>query len=395
MTWRQYGERLEENLQDLHARLHKGAYRPKPARRAYIPKADGRVRPLGIAAVEDKIVQAAVAQVLNAIYEQDFVGFSYGFRPGRSPHDALDALATAIKRRKVNWVLDADIRDFFSTVSHGWLEQFVGHRIADKRILRLIRQWMVAGVMEDGSLSWEQAGTVQGATISPLLANLYLHHVFDLWAQWWRRRHAKGEVYLIRFADDLVAGFEHREDAERFWADLRERFAKFGLELHQDKTRLIEFGRHAARNRAACGLGKPETFSFLGFTHICGKSRKGGFLLERHTDRTRLQEKLREVKAELRRRMHGSIIEQGAWLRRVVQGHFNYYGVPTNIRALGAFRKQVGRYWLTTLRRRSQRGSRLTWRRMDPRVRRWLPRARILHPWPDDRFDARLKVRTV
>jgi group II intron reverse transcriptase/maturase len=306
----------------------------------------------------------------------------------------LDALAVAIKRGSVNWVLDADIRDFFSTVSHEWLEQFVGHRIADKRILRLIHQWLRAGVMEDGLLAWEQAGTVQGATISPLLANLYLHHVFDLWANWWRQRNAKGEVYLIRYADDLIAAFEYREDAERFWAEVRERFVRFGLELHPDKTRLIEFGRHAAHDRAASGLGKPETFSFLGFTHICGKSKTGGFVLERHTDRTRMRGKLRAVKVELRRRMHRSIVEQGAWLRRVVQGHFNYYAVPTNIRALGAFRKQVGRLWLMTLRRRSQK-DRTTWAKMDPRIRRWLPHARISHPWPDERFDARLKVRTV
>lgn len=394
MTWQTYEQDLEAHLRDLHDRLHRGAYRPKPSRRVFIPKADGRLRPLGVVVVEDKVVQAAVAAVLSTVWEQDFVGFSYGFRPGRSPHDALDALAVAIKREKVNWVLDADIRDFFSTVSHEWMLRFVEHRIADKRILRLIKLWLAAGVMEDGTLTWPEQGTVQGATISPLLSNLYMHYVFDLWAQQWRRRNAKGVVCLVRFADDFIVGFEHREDAERFRAELADRFATFGLELNLDKTRVIQFGRFAALNRRERGLGKPETFSFLGFTHICGMARNGGFVLERHTDRGRLRGKLRAVKAELRRRMHHSIPEQGAWLRRVVQGHFNYYAVPTNIRALNAFRKQVGRHWLTTLRRRSQR-DRTTWAAMDRRIGRWLPRARISHPWPDDRFDARLKVRTV
>jgi group II intron reverse transcriptase/maturase len=341
VTWQSYEQDLEANLQDLHARLHRGAYRAKPSRRVFITKADGRLRPLGIAVLEDKVVQAAVARVLSAVWEQDFAGFSYGFRPGRSPHDALDALAVAIQQRKVNWVLDADIRDFFTTVSHEWMLEFVQHRIADKRILRLIKMWLAAGVVEDGLLSWEQAGTVQGATISPLLANLYLHYVFDLWARSWRGRNAKGDVCLVRFADDFVVGFEHRKDAERFWADLRERFAKFGLALHPDKTRLIEFGRFAAQNRRARGLGKPETFAFLGFTHMCAKRRSGSFVLKRQTDRDRLRRKLQEVKAELRRRMHHSIPEQGAWLRRVVQGHFRYYAVPMNIRALGSFRTQV------------------------------------------------------
>ncbi|MBI4728350.1 MAG: group II intron reverse transcriptase/maturase [Acidobacteria bacterium] len=395
VTWQQYGQDLEANLRDLHARLHRGAYRPKPSRRAYVSKANGRMRPLGIAAVEDKVVQAAVATVLSSVWEQDFIGFSYGFRPGRSPHDALDALAAAVKRGRVNWILDADVRDFFSAVSHEWTQRFVEDRIADPRILRLIRAWLTAGVMEDGKVTWEQAGTVQGATISPPLANLYLHHVFDRWAHEWRGRHARGKVYLVRFADDIIVGFEHREDAERFRGELRERLAAFDLELNPEKTRLIEFGRFAARNRAARGLGKPENFTFLGFTHICGTSRKGGFQLVRQTNRTRLRRKLREIRRELRRRMHASIPEQGAWLRRVVQGHFNYYAVPTNIHALSAFRKQVGRHWIRTLRRRSQRGRRLTWQRMYPWIDRCLPRARILHPWPEDRFDARLKARAV
>ena len=393
VTWQSYGQRLEENLHDLHARLHRGAYRAKPSRRVTISKADGRPRPLGIAALEDKIVQRAVVEVLNAVYEQDFLGFSYGFRPGRSQHDALDALAVAIKRRKVGWVLDADIRDLFGSLDRSWLLKFLGHRIADKRVLRLIQKWLSAGVIEDGAWTDNMQGTVQGASVSPLLANVYLHYVLDQWAQRWRKRHAHGDVVIVRWADDFIVGFEHREDAERFLADLRERFAEFALELNAEKTRLIEFGRSAARDRAQRGLGKPETFGFLGFTHICGKTRKGRFKLKRITDSKRMRAKLREVKTELMQRRHLPVPVQGQWLASVVRGHLAYYAVPDNIDAVTEFRTQATRHWFKALRRRSQR-SRLTWERMNRLSIRWLPPARILHPWPDDRFDVNTRGRS-
>jgi RNA-directed DNA polymerase len=393
VTWRDYGRDLEANLRGLHARVHRGAYRARPTRRVFIPKPDGRLRPLGVAALEDKILQRAVVEVLNAVYEEDFLGFSYGFRPGRSQHDALDALAVGVGHKKVNYVLDADLRDFFTRLDQGWLERFLEHRIADKRVLRLIQKWLRAGVIEDGEWSDTQEGTAQGASVSPLLSNVYLHYVFDLWADQWRRRHARGDVILVRFADDYVAGFEHREDAERFLADLRGRFAKFGLELHPDKTRLIEFGRFAAANRARRGDRKPETFEFLGFTHMCAKTRTGRFKVKRVTSKKKVRAKLREVKTEMRRRRHDPIPEQGRWLSNVLAGHYRYYAVPDNIHALSAFREQVTRSWLRSLRRRSQR-SRLTWTRMHLIADRWLPRPHILHPWPNTRFDARTQGRS-
>ena len=393
VTWGAYGQDLEANLQDLHARVHRGAYRAKPSRRAYIAKADGRARPLGIAAVEDKILQRAVVEVLNAIYEVDFVGFSYGFRPGRSPHQALDALAVGIDKKKVNWILDADIRGFYDAIDHGWMRTFVEHRIADKRVLRLIQKWLNAGVIEDGSWSTSEEGAPQGATASPLLANVYLHHVFDLWAQHWRKRQAHGDVIIVRFADDIVVGFQHRADAERFQADLVQRFARFNLELNTEKTRLIEFGRFAAENRRRRGLGRPETFAFLGFTHMCGKTRAGRFALRRKTIAKRMAAKLREVNALLEQRRHWPIAEQGQWLGSVVRGHTAYYAVPGNIAAVTAFRKQVTRHWGRSLRRRSQR-HRMTWQRMGRLEARWLPAARITHPWPNVRFDARTQGRS-
>jgi RNA-directed DNA polymerase len=388
ITWHEYGQDLESNLQALHARVHRGSYRAKPSRRVYIPKPDGRLRPLGVAALEDKILQRALVEVLNAVYEQDFLGFSYGFRPGRSPHDALDALAAGIMRKRVNWVLDLDFQDYFSSLDHRWLERFVEHRIADRRVLRLIKKWMAAGVIEDGSWTAADEGVPQGASASPLLANIYAHYVFDLWAHQWRRRHAHGDVVIVRFADDAVVAFEHREDAERFWADLRDRLATFGLEVNAEKTRLIEFGRHAARNREARGLGKPETFQFLGFTHICGKTRKSGrFKLKRITDRKRVRTKLHALKGEMRRRMHLPIPEQGRWLASVLRGHYQYYAVPENSEALNAFRKGIIRHWLRSLRRRSQRTT-VTWERMWRLADRWLPQTSILHPWPEQRFAA-------
>ena len=393
VTWEQYAQDLESNLVDLHRRLHCGAYRAKPSRRAYIPKADGRQRPLGVAALEDKLVQRAVVDVMNAIYEEDFLGFSYGFRPGRRQHDALDALATGILRKKVNWVLDADIRGFFDAISHEWLLRFVEHRIADPRMLRLIRKWLRAGVLEHGTWSMTEVGTPQGATVSPLLANLYLHYVFDLWIQRWRKTRARGEVIVVRYADDFIVGFQDGTDAQTFLHELRERLRTFGLELHPDKTRLIRFGKNARSNRRERGERKPETFDFLGLTHICGRTHSGRFLLERRTMRKRMRAKLREIKEELLRRRHRPVPEQGAWLRAVVRGYFAYHAVPTNIHSLVAFRTQVGRLWCRALRRRSQR-HRLNWTRMARYRETWLPRARILHPWPDQRFDARTQGRS-
>jgi RNA-directed DNA polymerase len=393
VRWEAYGQALETNLQDLHRRVHAGSYRARPSRRSYIPKVDGRLRPLGIASLEDKILQRAVAEVLNAVYESDFRGFSYGFRPGRNPHHALDALTVGIWRKKVNWVLDADIRDFFTSLDHGWLERFLEHRIADRRILRLIRKWLSAGVIEDGNWSQTVEGAPQGASASPLLANVYLHYVFDLWVDWWRRRHAHGEMIVVRWADDFIVGFEHQADAQRFLAELRERFAKFKLELHPDKTRLIEFGRFAAKNRQARGIGRPETFDFLGFTHICARMRDGRFWVRRITISKRMRAKLREVKDQLKRRRHQPIPEQGQWLASVVRGYRAYYAVPGNRTAVATFRTQVTKLWHEALERRSQR-TRIRWVRMDRLATRWLPPARVVHPFPEVRFRANTQGRS-
>ena len=389
VTWGSYEPDLEKRLLDLESRVHKGTYRAQPSKRAYIAKADGRQRPLGIAALEDKIVQQAVVTVLNQIYEEDFIGFSYGFRPQRSAHDALDALFVGIMRKPVNWVLDADIRGFFDTLDHEWLLKFVEHRIADPRILRLIRKWLRAGVSEDGVWSKTTVGTPQGAVISPLLANVYLHYVFDLWVQHWRGQQATGAVIVVRYADDIVVGFEHRSDAERFYAAWQQRLQQFGLELHPEKTRLIEFGCQANDHRQRRGEGKPDTFDFLGFTHICGKARKTNrFLVKRKTVRKRLTAKLQEVKAQLRRRWHDPVAETGQWLQAVVRGYFNYHAVSGNMDSLNSFRAQVIWQWRRALRRRSQR-SRMTWARFMKLVVRWLPSAKILHPYPNVRFDAK------
>jgi RNA-directed DNA polymerase len=388
VTWRGYGQNLGENLEDLHARVQRGAFRAVPSRRVLIPKPDGRQRPLGVASLEDKVLQRAVVEVLNAVYEEDFLGFSYGFRPGRSAHDALDALAVGIERRRVNWVLDADIRDFFGQLDRAWLERFLEHRIADRRVLRLIQKWLRAGVIERGEWSQTERGTAQGASVSPLLANVYLHYVFDLWAHQWRTRNATGDVILVRYADDYAAGFERREDAERFLADLRERFAEFGLELAEEKTRLIEFGRFAARDRERRGDPRPETFDFLGFTHICAKSKSRRFKLKRVTSKKKMRAKLRELKSEMRSRVHLPVPAQGRWLARVLTGHYRYYAVPDNSHALRAFRQAIAWLWLRALRRRSQR-HRLPLDRMRRLIDRWLPNPRILHPWPNARFAAK------
>jgi group II intron reverse transcriptase/maturase len=381
-TWREYGENLESNLEELSARLRRGAYRAKPVRRVYIAKADGRMRPLGVTALEDKIVQRATVEVMNAIYETDFLGFSYGFRPGKGQHNALDALYVGILTKKVNWVLDGDISSFFDGIDHEWLVKFIEHRIGDQRVMRLIRKWLNAGVLEEGRWTRSEEGTPQGGSASPLMANIFLHYVFDLWVHQWRRTKARGDVIVVRFADDFVVGFQHRSDAERYHKDLEERFAKFKLRLHPEKTRLIEFGYFAANNRKRRGQGKPETFNFLGFTHICGKKRSNGmFTVYRRTMSKRDRAKLKEIKAGLRRRMHEPVPQVGKWLKTVVEGHNRYYGVPSNRQALSSFRFQVARHWFQSLRRRSQR-TRLTWERMYRLIDRWLPPPRIHHPYP-------------
>jgi RNA-directed DNA polymerase len=388
LTWRDYEAGLEHHLEELHARVHRGAYRALPSRRVYIPKPDGRQRPLAVAALEDKIVQRATVAVLNTIYEEDFLGFSYGFRPGRGAHDALDALATGIGSRKVNFILDADIRAFFDTVSQEWLIRFVEHRIGDKRIIRLIQKWLKAGVLEDGVVTVSDRGTGQGSVVSPLLANIYLHYVFDLWAERWRQREASGDMIIVRYADDVVVGFEHEVDARRFLDEMHERLGKYSLSLHLEKTRLIEFGRHAAANRKRRGLGKPETFSFLGFIFISGKSRRGKFQIKRKSRPDRMRVKLQAIKQELRRRMHQPIPTQGKWLKQVVTGYLNYHAVPTNGRALATFRFRVIDLWTRTLRRRSQKDY-TAWEWVRRLANDFLPKARILHPWPEKRFAVR------
>jgi RNA-directed DNA polymerase len=388
-TWKEYGEDLEARLAGLHGRIHRGAYRALPSRRVWISKDDGRQRPLGIAALEDKVVQLAVGTVLNQILEEDFKGFSYGFRPGRSQHDALDALYVGITRKKVNWVLDLDIRSFFDKISHEWLVKFVEYRIADKRIVRLIQKWLKAGVMEQGQWFETEEGTPQGSVISPILANLYLHYVLDVWAEVWRKKVAQGDMIIVRYADDAVLGFQHREEAEKFLEQFRERLRKFGLELHPGKTRLIEFGRYAAERRKKRGEGKPETFNFLGFTHICGRSHKTGyFTVHRKTIGKRMAAKLKDIRQQLRRRLHMPIGDTVKWLQSVVRGYFQYHAIPGNEERLWAFRKDVLRLWLRQLRRRSQR-SRWTWAHFLERLGILLPAVAILHPYPDVRFDAK------
>jgi RNA-directed DNA polymerase len=387
VTWHEYETGLEERLVDLHGRVHRGAYRAQPSKRKYIEKSDGRLRPLGIAALEDKIVQAATVTILNQIYEEDFLGFSYGFRPGRSQHDALDALAFAIEHKKVNYILDCDIRSFFDNLDKSWLLQFVEHRVADPRILRLIQKWLKAGVMEDGIWSDPETGTPQGSVASPLLANIYLHYAFDLWVNVWRQKWAQGEVMVVRYADDIVLGFQYQTDADRFREHLTERLQKFGLELHPDKTRRIEFGRFAELNRKKRGEGKPETFGFLGFTHICGKTKNEKFALKRKTIAQRMAAKLKEIKQQLRTRMHDQTAQTGEWLQSVVQGYFNYHAVPGNLSRLCIFRNRVIRLWRGALRRRGQK-RRPNWARMSRLAQRWLPVPRALHPYPAARFAA-------
>lgn len=397
VTWSEYGQDLEVNITDLHGRIHRGAYRAKPSRRAWMLKADGRKRPLGVASLEDKIVQQAVVWVLQSVYEADFIGFSYGFRPGRGAHDALDALSVALTSKRVNWVLDADIESFFDRIDHSWLIRFLEHRIGDRRLLRLIRKWLRAGVSEEGQWSATTVGVPQGSVIGPHLSNVVLHYVLDLWIEWWRTHRARGDVVVVRYADDFVIGFEKCDEAVACLRELRARLSKFGLKLHDDKTRLIEFGRFAAERRAKDGKGRPETFDFLGLTHKCAKTRANGrFTIHRHSVSKRMRATLLSVKEKLRKRMHRPIGETARWLRSVVVGWMNFHAVPSNMRRLNRFVDEVSRYWRWCLQRRSQRGrSRWPWERMRRLIRKHLPRPRILHPYPDQRYRARLKAGAV
>jgi len=385
-TWGDYAIDFERRIDDLHDRIHRGAYRAKPSKRIYIPKPDGGMRPLGIAALEDKIVQQAARTVLECIYEQDFLGFSYGYRPGRGSHQALDALFVGISKRKVNWIIDADIGGFYDNISHEWLMKFVEHRIADPRMLRLLKKWFRAGVSEDGEWSPTKVGTPQGAVISPLFANVFLHYVVDLWIQDWRKSQAKGDVIIVRYADDFVIGFREESDARKCLAALGERLAKFGLALHPEKTRLIEFGRYAEERRAKRGDGPPETFDFLGFTHISGKTRRGDFTIHRKTSRKKFQAKLAELKEKISRRRHDDLAKVGEWLQSVFRGWCQYYAVPGNSARLQQFRNAIQVMWLRILQRRSQRGRRLTWVKFSQLCKRWLPTPKILHPYPSVRF---------
>jgi len=385
VTWKEYETGLEDRLQDLHSRVHRGTYQALPSRRQFIPKSNGKLRPLGIAALEDKIVQSAVAKVLNQIYEEDFRGFSYGFRPGRGQHQALDALYVGIKRKKVNWVLDMDLKGFFDNLDKELLMEMVGRRIVDPRILRLIRKWLKAGIIEDGKWFETETGTPQGAVISPLLANVYLHYVLDQWTHQWRQN-AQGDVIIVRYADDAVIGFQNQYEAEKFLKDLREQLRQYGLELNEEKTRLIRFGRFARQNREERGEGKPESFTFLGFQHVCAENRLGRFEIRRITDGDRRRKKLQDIKQQLRRRMHDPVAQVGGWLRSVLNGYYQYHAIPGNLSVLSRFRRQVARYWFHALGQRSQR--RPTWEKLGKLFDHWLPVPQVVHEYPDARFDA-------
>ena len=394
MTWLTYGRNLKDRLTTLYSRIHKGNYRASPARRTMIPKADGSERPLSILCLEDKIVQQAVVYVLEAIYEDNFLGFSYGFRRGRSQHDALDALSTGIYRRRVNWVLDADIQRFFDAMNHDWIMRFLQHRIRDKRLLRLIAKWLKVGVMNGHHREGSDVGAAQGAVVSPILANIYLHYALDLWAHRWRRQKATGDVVIIRYADDSVFGFEHEEDARNFLVDMHRRMEEFGLNLHPDKTKLIRFGKFAIGKRKRLGERKPETFDFLGFTHFCTYSRKNGaFVIGRKTIKKRMRATLKAIKVELRRRWHDPIPQTGQWIQKVLTGHMNYFSVSGNDSSIWLFFNEVKRLWLQRIRTRSQRGF-MSWKRFIQLTARFFPRVRLLHPHPSYRFDVRTRGRS-
>jgi RNA-directed DNA polymerase len=384
IDWATYDRELEANLQDLSARLKRGAYRANLVRRVYIPKADGRLRPLGILTLEDKLVQRATAEVLQAVYEPMFLDCSWGFRPGRSQHDALDRLTVALEQHSVNWVLDLDLRAFFDTIDHAWLLRMVEHRIADSRVLRQLKKWLMAGVLDQGVVQVPERGTPQGGSISPLLANIYLHYALDVWAVDWSRDHARGKMTVIRYADDVVVGFQYPDEARRFLRELRDRLARFGLEVHPEKTRLLEFGRYAAHNRRHRGAGKPESFTFLGFTHLCSTTRNGRFCVLRISQRSKVQAKLMELSRNLRRRLCEPIPSVGKWLAQVLRGHYQYYGVPRNTPALKSFRHAVVCLWKQALGRRSQKGK-ITWERMKRLADKWLPNPSVMHPYPNQR----------
>ena len=383
--WREYGEELDGRITELSARLKRMGHRPQAVLRRYISKENGKRRPIGIPALEDKIVERALVMVLEVIYEEEFANFSYGFRPGRSPHKALDALYMGIVSRKINWVLDADLSGYFDTIDHDWLVRMLEHRIADKRVVRYIIRCLKAGVVEDGYWREQGRGSPQGGCISPLLANIFLHYVLDGWVKKWRKTRARGDLIIVRYADDFVIGFQHQHEARQFYTELQQRLAKFGLKLNEEKTRLIAFGRFAAKDRHNRGDGKPETFDFLGFTHICGHDRRGRFQLKRKTIGKRLRAKLRVLKAEMRKRWMLTLPEMGRWLRRVLTGHFNYYGVPGNFRCLKGFRQAVILLWRRWIIRKSQR-SRASYARMYRLANRWLPAACIRHPYPSERL---------
>jgi len=387
VTWEDYGENLADKLQDLHNRLHKGSYRPQPSKRVWLEKADGKKRPIGVTALEDKIVQQALGSIIQTIYETDFLGFSYGFRPGRSQHSALDAVYVALIQKKISWVLDADIKGFFDTIGHEWLMTFLAHRITDRKTLGLVKKFLTAGVEEDGKWSKTVAGTPQGSVISPLLANIYLHYVLDLWVQQWRKKRARGEVYIVRYADDFVVGFQTKSDGALFHYQLHKRLEHFGLTLHETKTRLIEFGRFASSNRKEAGKGKPETFNFLGFVHICGQRRSDGkFTVLRKTIAKKQRTTTKRIKEALYKRINMNVHLLGQWLARVVRGFYNYYGVPGNLKSLNEFRTQICCLWLKVLRRRSHKATKYNWHKFQRLVRRYIPSAKNVHPYPNQRL---------
>jgi RNA-directed DNA polymerase len=387
-TWQSYGaSNLSEKLKDLHVKIQSGRYKPKPSKRIWIEKEDGKLRPIGISCLEDKIVQQALVMVLQEIYETEFKGFSYGFRPKKSQHQALDAVYIMLTTRRVNWILDADIKGCYDNINHEWLIKFLQARIADKRVIELVVKMLRAGIMDEGQKHPTEMGLAQGSVASPFFANIFLHYVLDLWADQWRKTQAKGECFIIRYADDFILGFQHKEDAEKMHAELAGRLEQFGLNLHETKTQLIEFGRFAEERRHAEKLGKPKVFNFLGFTHCCSKRRlDGAYTVKRITIKSKMRKKIREVREILYKNRARPVREQAKWIKGVVQGHFNYYGVPGNTHALKQFRTQINVVWFKALRRRSQKAVKLTWQKMKIIIAATMPKVRITHPYPSQRF---------